>query len=137
MAREGKLLRKSWLWLYGWLRRLVYWINKVVGTSGIRFRRWLLKGKGKKSLLRLGRRIQELHQEGQKDWTEDIEVKDILKLLEESSGKREELESRLAELVNRYKEKVQRIKDKAASQPKEIESESEEEEESSDTNSKS
>ena len=137
MAREGKLFRNSWLWLYGWLQRLFYWISKVVGSSGIRFRRWLLKGKGKKSLLRLGRRIQELHQEGQRDWTEDIEVEDILKLLEESSGKREELDSRLEELVNRYKEKVQRIKDKAADQPKEVESESEEEEEASDTNSKS
>ena len=117
MARQGKLLRKSWLWLYGWLRRLVYWINKVVGSSGIRFRLWLLKGKGKKSLLRLGRRIQELHQEGQSDWTEDSEVKDILKLLEESSGKREELESRLEERVNRYKENIHRIKDKAGRQP--------------------
>ena len=128
MARAGKLLRKWWLWLYGWLLRLVYWIGKVAGSSGIRFRRWLLKGKGKKSLLKLGRRIQVLHQEGQRDWIEDIEVKDILKVIEESSGKREELESLLQERENRYKENVQRIKDKAANrQPQEIENESEEE----------
>jgi hypothetical protein len=56
-----------------------------------------------------------LHQDGQNDWAGDSKVKEILQVLEESSGKREELKSRLQERKDRYREKVQKLRDKASS----------------------
>ena len=108
----GNLLNKSWLWLQCWLRASFYWLSKVAMGGSIRFRRRLLKVKEKKSLLKMGRRIHELHQEGQNDWTGDSKVKEILQVLEESSRKTEELKSHLQERKDRYREKVQKLREK-------------------------
>ncbi len=128
MALGGSLLRKSWLWLYCWLQTFGYWIGKVTGGGGVRFRRRLHQGKEKKSLLRLGRRIHGLYREGQTHWPEDAEVKEILQALKESERKREELGSRLQEQEDRYREKVQKLRAKASTQPEGIESVAEEDE---------
>jgi hypothetical protein len=112
MAMAGNLLNKSWLWLYSWLRASFYWFSKVAMGGSIRFRRRLLKVREKKSLLKMGRRIHELHQDGQNDWAGDSKVKEILLVLEESSRKTEELKSRLQERKDRYREKVQKLRGK-------------------------
>jgi hypothetical protein len=93
--------------------------------GSIRLRHRLLKFREKKSMLKMGRRIHELHQDGQNDWAGDSKVKEILQVLEENSRKREELKSRLQERKDRYREKVQKLRDKASSQPKRTESEAE------------
>ena len=131
MAMAGNLLNKSWLWLYCWLRASFYWLSKVAMAGSIRFRRRLLKAREKKLMLKMGRRIHELHRDDQKDWSEDSKVKEILQALEESSGKKEELQSRLQERENRYREKIKKLRDKRSG----IKSEAKED--SSKSNSKS
>ena len=123
MAMAGNLLSKSWLWLYCWLRASVYWFSKIAMGGSIRFRGRLLKVREKKSMLKMGRRIHELHQDGQNDWAGDSKVQEILQVLEESGRKREELKSRLQERKDRYREKVQKLRDKVSSPPKGTESE--------------
>jgi len=135
MAMAGNLLRKSWLWLYCWLRASVYWFSNLAMGGSIRFRRRLLKVREKKSMLKMGRRIHELHQDGQNDWSGDSKVKEILHGLAESSGKKEELKTLLQKREDRFREKVQKLKEKASSQPKGTASEAERE--SSKSNSKS
>jgi hypothetical protein len=115
MAMAGNLLNKAWLWLYCWLRASVYWFGKVAKAGSIRFRRRLLKVREKKSMLKMGRRIDELHQDGKNDWAGDSKVKEILQVLEESRRKREELKSHLQERKELFKEKVQKLRDKASS----------------------
>ena len=115
MAMAGNLFNKSWLWLYCWLRASFYWLSKVAMGGSIRFRRRLLRVSEKKSMLKMGRRINELHQDGQNDWAGDSKVKEILHVLEESSRKTEELKSRLQERKDRYREKVQKLREKASS----------------------
>jgi ABC-type uncharacterized transport system ATPase component len=115
MAMAGNLLSKSWLWLYCWLRASVYWFSKIAMGSSIRFRGRLLKVREKKSMLKMGRRIHELHQDGQNDWAGDSKVQEILQVLKESGRKREELKSRLQERKELFKEKVQKLRDKASS----------------------
>lgn len=123
------------MWLYCWLRTLVYWLGKLAGNSIIRLRRWLLKGRNKRYWLKLGQRIYELYQEDQQDWPEDTKVKEVFATLEESGRKAQELKSRLLERDDRYKENVQRMRDKASAPPKEIKNVAAGE--SSKTNSKS
>lgn len=123
------------MWLYYWLRTFVYWLGKLAGNSIIRLRRWLLKGRNKKYVLKLGQRIYELYQEDQQDWPEDTRVKEVFATLEESGRKAQELKSRLLERDDRYKENVQRMRDKASAPPKEIKNVAAGE--SSKTNSKS
>jgi hypothetical protein len=135
MAMAGNLLRKSWLWLYCWLSASVYWVGNLAMGGSIRFRRRLLKAREKKSMLKIGRRIHELHQDGQNDWPGDSEVKEILQVLEESSRKKEELKSLLQERQSRFREKVQKLREKASSQRKRMENEAEGD--SSKSNSKS
>jgi small-conductance mechanosensitive channel len=77
-------------------------------------RRRLLKVREKKSLVKIGRRIQELHQSGESDWPGDSKVKEIIQELEDSSRKREELKSLLQERKDRFREKVQKLKEKGA-----------------------
>ena len=125
IAMAENLLSKFWLWLYCWLRASVYWFSKVATGNSIRFRHRLLKVREKKSMVKIGRRIHELHQEGQNDWSGDSKVKESLQVLEESRGKKEELKSRLQERKDRYREKVQKLRDRASSQPKGTESEAE------------
>ena len=108
----GNMLHKSWLWLYSLLRSSFYWLSKVAMGGGTRIRRRLLKVREKKSLLKMGRRIQELHQTGESDWPGDSKVKEIIQELEDSSRKREELKSRLQERQDRFREKVQKLKEK-------------------------
>jgi hypothetical protein len=108
----GNLLGKSWLWLYRLLRTSIYWLGKVAMGGSIRLRRRLLKVRQKKSLLQMGRRIHELHQDGQNDWAGDSKVMEILQALEEGSRKREELKSRLQEREDRFRQKVQKLKEK-------------------------
>jgi hypothetical protein len=112
MAMAGNLLGKSWLWLYRLFRTSIYWLSKVTMGGSIRLRRRLLKVREKKSLLQMGRRIHELHKDGQNDWAEDSKVMEILQVLEENSRKREELKSRLQEREDRFREKVQKLKEK-------------------------
>jgi len=121
----GDLLRKSWLWLYCLLCTSVYWLSKVAMSTGVRLRRRVLKLREKKALLKMGKRIQELHQSGQNDWAGDSKVKEILQVLEDASRKREELKSRLRKREDRFKEKVQKLREKGSSQPKGTESEAE------------
>lgn len=125
----GDMLHKSWLWLYSLLRTSLYWLSKVAMGGGTRIRRRLLKARGKKFLLKLGRRIQELHQTGVNDWPADSKVKEIIQELEDCSRKREELKSHLQERQDRFREKVRKLKEKGT--------ESEAEEESSDSDLKS
>ena len=115
MAMGGNLFHKAWLRLYSWLRASLYWFSKVATAGSIRFRRRLLKTREKKSLLKMGRRIHELHRDDQKDWSEDGKVKEILQALAESSRKKEELQSRLQEREDRYREKIQKLRDKRSS----------------------
>ena len=131
MAVTANLFKKAWLWLYSWLRVSLYWFSKGATAGSIRLRRGLLKAREKKSLLKMGRRIHELHRDDQKDWSEDSKVKEILQALEESSGKKEELQSRLQERENRYREKIKKLRDKRSG----IKSEAKED--SSKSNSKS
>ncbi|UCG22214.1 MAG: hypothetical protein JSU80_06460 [Deltaproteobacteria bacterium] len=135
MAMAGNILRKSWLWLYCWLSASFYWFGNLAMGGSIRFRRRLLKVREKKSMLKIGRRIHELHQDGRNDWPGDSEVKEILQVLEESSRKKEELKSLLQERQSRFREKVQKLREKASSQSKLTGSE--EEGDSSKSNSKS
>jgi len=127
----GNLLHKSWLWLYSLFRTSVYWLSKVAMGGGTRLRRRLLKVREKKSLLKMGRRIYELHQGDHNDWPGDSKVKEIIVVLEENSRKREELKSRLQEREDRFREKVQKLREKGSK------TESETEEDSSKSNSKS
>ncbi|MCG6916501.1 MAG: hypothetical protein LJE89_03035 [Deltaproteobacteria bacterium] len=106
------MLHKSWLWLYSLLRTFLYWLSKVTMGSGTRIRRRLLKVREKKSLLKMGRRIQELHQTGENDWPGDSKVEEIIQELEDCSRKREELKSRLQERQDRFREKVRKLKEK-------------------------
>ena len=106
------MLHKSWLWLYSLLRTFLYWLSKVTMGSGTRIRRRLLKVREKKSLLKMGRRIQELHQTGENDWPGDSKVEEIIHELEDCSRKREELKSRLQERQDRFREKVRKLKEK-------------------------
>jgi hypothetical protein len=124
----GNLLRKSWLWLYCWLLASVYWLSNLALGGSIRFRRRLLKGKEKKSMLKMGRRIHELHQDGQNDWSGDSKVKEILQVLEQGNRKQEELKSLSQKNKDRFREKVQKLREKASSQPKVTESKAEGEE---------
>jgi hypothetical protein len=112
MAMAGNLFHKAWLWLYCWFRTSFYWSNKVAKGGSIRFRLRLLKGREKKSILKIGRRIYELHEDDQNDWSADSKVKEILQVLERNSRKKEELQSRLQDTADRYKEKVRKLKDK-------------------------
>jgi hypothetical protein len=112
MAMAGNLLSKFWLWLYCWLRASVYWFSKVATGGTTRFRHRLLTVREKRSMLNMGRRIHELHQDGQNDWSGDSKVKEILQILEESRQKKEELQSRLQKSRDRYREKVQKLRDK-------------------------
>ena len=114
MAMAGNLFNKAWLWLYSWLRVSLYWFSKVAMAGSIRFRRRLLKAREKKLMLKMGRRIHELHRDDQKDWSGDSKVKEILQALEESSRKKEELQSRLQEKEDRYREKVQKLRSKVS-----------------------
>jgi hypothetical protein len=112
MATGGNLFNKAWLWLYCWLGASFYWLGKVALGGSVRFRRRLLKASENKSMLKMGRRISELHQDGQNDWSGDGKVKEILQVLEENSRKKEELKSRLQEREDRYREKVRKLRDK-------------------------
>jgi hypothetical protein len=112
MAMAGNLFNKAWLLLYSWLRASLYWFSKAATAGTIRFRRRLLKTREKKSLLKMGHRIHELHRDDQKDWSTDGKVKEILQALEESSTNREELQSRLQEREDRYREKIKKLRDK-------------------------
>jgi hypothetical protein len=103
------------MWLYCWLRTLLYWLGKLAVNSTVRFRRWLLKGRNKRYVLKLGQRMYELNQEDQRGWPEDAIVKEIFAALEESGRKDQELKSRLQERDNRYRENVQRLREKASS----------------------
>ena len=114
-AMAGNLLRKSWLWLSCWLRTSVFWLSKVAMGGSIRLRRRLLKVREKKSILKIGRRIHELYQDGQNDWSGDRKVKEILQVLEESSRKEEELKSRLQQRQDLFRERVQKLREKASS----------------------
>ena len=118
MAIAGTLLNKFWLWLRIWLRVSLYWFSNLTLGVSIRLRRWLLKVREKKSMMKMGRRIHELHQEGQSDWSEDSQVKAILQVLEEKSRKKEELRTRMQERKDRYREKVQKLREKTSSQAK-------------------
>ena len=124
MAMAGNLFKKAWLWLYSWLRASLYWFSKAATAGSIRFRRRLLEAREKKSLLKMGRRIHELHRDDQKDWSEDSKVKEILQALEESSRKKEELQSRLQEREDRYRERIQKLKDRRFRTEKEVEGDS-------------
>jgi hypothetical protein len=110
MAIAGNLLNKFWLWLRIWLRVSLYWFSNLTLAASIRLRRWLLKVREKKSILKMGRRVFELHQKGQNDWSEDSEIKAILQVLEEKSRKKEELRTRMQERKGRYREKVQKLR---------------------------
>jgi hypothetical protein len=66
-------------------------------------------------MLKIGRRIHELHQDGQNDWPGDSKVKEIFQVLEENSRKKEELQSLMQERKDRYREKVQKLRDKGSS----------------------
>ena len=114
MGLKGSLLHRSVLWLYCWLRTLVYWLGKVSGNSSVRLHRWFLKGKNKRYVLKLGQRMYELYQEEQRDWPEDARVKEIVVTLEESGRKAQELKSRLQERDDRYRANVQSFKQKAS-----------------------
>jgi hypothetical protein len=114
MALGGSLLHRSLMWLYCWLRTLVYWLGKLAGNSVVRLRRWFLKGRNKRYVLRLGQRMYELYQKDQRDWSEDARVKEIFAALEESGRKAQELKSRLQERDDRYRENVQRLRQKAS-----------------------
>lgn len=114
MGLKGSLLHRSLLWLYCWLRTLVYWLGKVSGNSSVRLHRWLLKGRNKRYVLKLGQRMYELYQEEQRDWPEDARVKEIVATLEESGRKAQELKSRLQERDDRYRANVQSFKQKAS-----------------------
>jgi hypothetical protein len=118
----GNMLHKSWLWLYRLLRTFIYWLGKVAGGANIRLRGRLLKAREKKSLVKMGRRIHELHQDGQNDWAGDSQVMEILQLLEQSSRKREELKSRSQEREDRFRDKVQKLKEKGTASETEGES---------------
>lgn len=122
MAMAGSLFNKFWLWLRVWLRTSLYWFSNLALGASIRFRRWRLKIREKKSMMKMGRRIHQLHQEGQSDWSEDSMVKAILQVLEEKSRKKEALQIRMQERKDRYREKVQKLREKASSQPKGTES---------------
>ena len=112
MAMVGNLLNKFWLWFRIWLRASLYWLSNLTLAASIRLRRWLLKVREKKSMMKMGRRIYELHQEGQGEWSEDSNVKAILQVLEENNQKKGELQARLQERKDRYREKVQTLKAK-------------------------
>jgi hypothetical protein len=114
MGLKKSLLHRSLLWLYCWLRTLVYWLGKVSGNSSVRLHRWLLKGRNKRYVLKLGQRMYELYQEEQRDWPEDARVKEIVATLEESGRKAQELKSRLQERDDRYRANVQSFKQKAS-----------------------
>jgi len=114
MALGGNLLHRSLMWLYCWLRTLVYWLGKVSGNSSVRLHRWWVKGRNKRYVLKLGQRMYELYQEEQRDWPEDTRVKEIVATLEESGRKAQDLQSRLQERDERYRANVQRFRQKAS-----------------------
>ena len=124
MALGAGLLRRSWKWFYCWLQIFLYWVGKLAGSSVIRFRRLLLKSGEKKSLLNLGRRILELHQNGREDWVDEPGVQEVLRVLADSGRKREELVSRVEERKNSYRQNVQRFKARLSSPTTESEVES-------------
>jgi len=66
-------------------------------------------------MLKIGRRIHELHQDGQNDWPGDSKIKEIFLVLEENSRKKEELKSLMEERQSRLRERVQKLRDKASS----------------------
>jgi small-conductance mechanosensitive channel len=123
MAVGTGLLRKTWMWLYSWLRIFLYWIGKVVGGVTVRLRRRLIRGKQQKTVARLGQQIYELHQQGQTGWSEDPRVQEILQELKSGGSKIGELESRVQDRENRYRERVKRLRAAASPQPAQEESE--------------
>jgi hypothetical protein len=92
--------------LYCKLRIFLYWIAKVGGNSAIRFRRWLQQRGQKKSLVKLGEAVYQLHLEGKAGWSDDVGAKEIIQELVAYHRKRGNLEVRLQEREQRYRIQV-------------------------------
>jgi len=112
------------MWLYCWLRIILYWVAKVAGNSWIRFRRWLQGGGRRKSSLKLGRAVYQIHLEGKTNWSDDSRARECIQELEDCDRKRGDLEGRLQEREERFRERVKRIKEAKSSKPAESKQES-------------
>ena len=119
-----RIVKGTGIWLYCWLRVLIYWLGRLSGKSSIRFRLRLLGGKQKKSLAKLGEQVYELYQKGQTVWSEDVTVKEVLETLDERDEKREKLLTLLQELDDQFRENVQRLRAKPLSDSEKVETQS-------------
>jgi len=114
MALRGsvwRVVKGSGMWLYCWLRIFVHWLVKVGGNRAIRFRRWLHKSSRKKSMVKLGEAVYQLHLGGKTDWFNDVRAKEIIQELEDSDRKRDNWEKRLQERAEHYRKQVKRLKE--------------------------
>ena len=112
-----RVLKGFGMWLYCWLRIVLYWLAKVAGNSWIGFRSWLKKSGEKKAFLKLGRAVYQLHLDGKTDWSDDSRVKEFIQEQENCDRQMVELKGRLQEREERYREQVKRIKEAKSSGP--------------------
>lgn len=110
-AGVWRVVEGSGRWLYCGLRIFLYWIGKVAGNSAIRFRRWLHQRGQKKSLVKLGEAVYQLHLGGKTGWSDDARGKEIIQKLEDYHLKSGNLLVRLQEREQRYREQVKRIRE--------------------------
>ena len=111
------MLRRIGMWTYCYLRIFLYWLGKLSRSSTIGFRRWLSKGKERRTLANLGRQIHKLYQVGQEDWSKDIQVQEVLQALESRQRQAEEVQARRRELDDRFREQARRLKAEASLRP--------------------
>ncbi len=123
-AGVWRVVEGSGRWLYCGLRILLYWLAKVGGNSAIRFRRWLYQRGHKKSLVKLGEAVYQLHLGGKTGWSDDVRGKEIIQELEGYHLRTGNLEVRLQEREQRYRSHVKSIREAQRSRPAEGEGES-------------
>jgi len=123
-AGVWRVVEGSGRWLYCGLRIFLYWIAKIGGNSAIRFRRWLHQRGQKKSLVKLGEAVYQLHLGGKTGWSDDVRGKEIIQELEDYHIKSGNLEVRLQERERRYREQVKSIGEAQSSRLAEGEGES-------------
>lgn len=122
--RAWRVVKGSGMWLYCWLRIFLYWIVKMGGNSAIRFRLWLQNRGQKKSLLKLGQAVHQVHLGGRTDWSDDSQAKKILQELEAGQQKRNDLEALSQAKEERYRGQVKHFRRAQSYRPKQSEAES-------------
>ncbi len=90
-----RVVEGSGTWLYCWQRILLSWIAKMGRSSVVRFRLWLRNRGQKKSLLKLGQAVHQVHLGGRTDWSDDSQANKILQELVAGDRKRDDLKALL------------------------------------------